>query len=81
MSKLLAAIVAATFALGAAPGYAKTEELSNDQRAELRQRAERLTAERAAHPTAHQTPAKEKAGTQRAPKSKKQAPAKEQPRT
>jgi hypothetical protein len=75
MSKLLAVIVASTFALSAVPGFAKTEELTKDQRAELRNRAERLVAERN---TNH---APVKAGVGHTPKVKKHPAPKEQPKT
>ena len=75
MSKLLAVIVALTFALSAVPGFAKTEDLTKDQRAELRQRAERLVAERNANP------APAKTGVRHAPKVKKHPATKEQPKT
>jgi Ni/Co efflux regulator RcnB len=52
MSKLLAAIVASTFALGAVSGYAadaaKKDELTAEQRADMRNRADQLTRARAA---------------------------------
>ena len=55
MNKILAAIVASTFALSCASGFAadtvKKEELTKEQRAEMRNRADKLTAERAAAPT------------------------------
>ena len=52
MNKLLAAIVASTFALSCATGFAanapQKEELTKDQRTEMRARADRLATERAA---------------------------------
>src|SRR5471032_2746486 len=48
MNKLLAAVVAATFALTCASGFAKTEEMTKEQRSELHARVDRLSAERAA---------------------------------
>jgi hypothetical protein len=55
MNKLLAAIVMSTFALGSATGFAadaaKRDELTQEQRADMRNRAEKLTAERAAAAT------------------------------
>ena len=48
MNKLLAAVVAATFALTCTAGFAKTEEMTKEQRAELHAKVDRLTAERAA---------------------------------
>ena len=52
MHKLLAAIVMSTFALGSATSFAadaaKRDELTQEQRADMRNRAEKLTAERAA---------------------------------
>ena len=54
MSKLVAVIVATTFALGAAAGFAadtaKKEELTKEERMEMRTRADKLIAERAANP-------------------------------
>jgi hypothetical protein len=52
MNKLLLAIVASTFALGAASGFAadavkKKEELTAEQKTEIRDRVERLKSERA----------------------------------
>lgn len=50
MSKLIAAVVASVFALGAASGFAqgyKKEELTPEQKMEIRDRVERLKAERA----------------------------------
>ncbi len=68
MNKLLAAIVASTFAFGSVAGYAadavKKEELTQEQRTEMRNRADRLVKERA------QAPAPVKAQTQHAPKAK-----------
>ncbi len=52
MHKLLAAIVASTFALGAVSGVAadaaKRDELTQEQRADMRNRADQLTRARAA---------------------------------
>ena len=52
MNKLLAAIVASTFALGAVSGFAadaaKRDELTAEQRADMRARADQLTRARAA---------------------------------
>jgi hypothetical protein len=52
MYKLLATIVASTFALSCASGFAadtvKRDELTQEQRMDMRNRAEKLTAERAA---------------------------------
>ena len=52
MNKLLIAIVASTFVLGSASGFAadatkKKEELTSEQKTEIRDRAERLKGERA----------------------------------
>jgi len=51
MNKLLAAIVASTFALGAVSAYAadavKKDELTSEQRADMRTRADQLTRARA----------------------------------
>lgn len=69
MNKLLAAIVASTFALGSGSGFAadaaKKEELTKEQRTEMRNRADKLIAERAAHPN------QAKAAAEPAPKVKK----------
>ena len=50
MNKLLAAVVASTFALGSVTGFAadavKKEELTKEQRTEMRNRADKLTQER-----------------------------------
>jgi Ni/Co efflux regulator RcnB len=52
MNKLLAVIVASAFALGAVSGYAadavKKDELTSEQRADMRNRADQLTRARAA---------------------------------
>jgi hypothetical protein len=54
MNKVLAAVVATTFAWGSASGFAadaaKKTELTNEERMELRIRAEKLAAERTATP-------------------------------
>jgi hypothetical protein len=51
MSRVLAVIVASIFAFGAASGLAQTaakkEDLTKEERAEMRNRADRLVAERA----------------------------------
>jgi hypothetical protein len=56
MHKLLAAIVVSIFALGSASGFAadapKRDELTKEQRVDMRNRADKLTAERAA-PSMH----------------------------
>lgn len=69
MKKLLAAIVISTLALVSVTGFAadsaKRDELTQDQRADMRNRAEKLTAERAAG-ASHV-----KADTKHAPKAKK----------
>lgn len=71
MNKLLAVIVASTFALSGASGFAadspKKEELTKEQRTEMRVRADRLAAERATTGTPVKAEAKP------APKAKKQA--------
>ncbi len=58
MNKFLAAIVISTFVLGSASGFAadaaKTDELTKEQRMDMRDRADKLTAERAA-PSKHAT--------------------------
>jgi Ni/Co efflux regulator RcnB len=52
MNKLLAAIVASAFAFGAVSSYAadavKKDELTSEQRADMRNRADQLTRARAA---------------------------------
>lgn len=52
MNKLLAAIVASAFAFGAVSAYAadavKKDELTSEQRADMRNRADQLTRARAA---------------------------------
>ena len=71
MNKLLTIIVASTFALSCASGFAadspKKEELTKDQRTEMRARADRLATERAT--TGNQVKAEVKTG----PKVKKHA--------
>ena len=71
MNKLLAAIVASTFALSCASGFAadapKKEELTKDQRTEMRARADRLATERTI------TGTQVKAEVKPAPKVKKHA--------
>ena len=56
MNKLLAAIVVSTFALGSVSGFAadaaKGDELTKEQRMDMRDRADKLTTERAA-PSRH----------------------------
>ncbi len=47
MQKVLAAIVASTFALGTATAFAKQEELTSAQRADMRARADQLAQARA----------------------------------
>jgi hypothetical protein len=76
MSKLIAAIITATFALGAAPGYAqstyKKEELTETQKTEIRERVTRLQAERAkADQERTTTPVKGKAPAKQSSKAKK----------
>ena len=68
MNKLVAVIVASTFALSSAAGFAadtakKKEELTKDERSDMRDRAEKLTTARAQglpehHVAAGQTKAK-----------------------
>lgn len=71
MNKLLATIIASTFALSCASGFAadapKKEELTKEQRIEMRARADRLVAERAA------TGTQVKSEVRSAPKVKKHA--------
>jgi hypothetical protein len=62
MNKLLVAIVASTFVLGSASGFAadavkKNEALTADQKTEVRDRVERLKAERTKAEQAKATPA------------------------
>ena len=56
MNKLLAIIVASTFALSSASGFAADtatkQELTKEERMEMRARADKLTSERAANPGA-----------------------------
>jgi hypothetical protein len=70
MHKLLAVVVASTLAFGSVAGFAadavKKEELTQEQRTEMRNRADRLVKERA------QAPAPVKAQTQSTPKAKVQ---------
>lgn len=86
MKQLLAAIVASVFAFGSAAGYAadatakKKEELTKEERADLRARAETLKTARAQgmpeHHVIDQTEAKKpaKTGTTPAPAVKKGEP-------
>jgi Tfp pilus assembly protein PilE len=76
MSKLIVAIITATFALGAAPGYAQTtykkEALTEAQKGEIRERVERLKAERTkAEQERTTTPVKAKAPAKQSSKAKK----------
>ncbi|MEQ1773808.1 MAG: hypothetical protein ABL891_08495 [Burkholderiales bacterium] len=62
MNQLLVAIVASTFVLGSASGFAadavkKKEELTAEQKTEVRDRVERLKAERAKAEQTKATPA------------------------
>ncbi len=62
MNKLLLAVVATTFALGSASGFAadavkKKEELTAEQKTEVRERVERLKTERAKAEAAKAAPA------------------------
>jgi len=66
MNKLLVAIVASTFVLGSASGFAadtvkKKEELTAEQKTEIRDRVERLKADRARTEQIKTTPAPAKA--------------------
>jgi Ni/Co efflux regulator RcnB len=67
MNKLFAAIVASTFALGSVSGFAadaaKQEPLTQEQRTDMRNRADQLTKERTAGST------QVKANLQHAPKA------------
>ena len=90
MNKLLTAIVASAFVLGSVSGYAadavKKEELTKDQRADMRNRADKLAQERAHAPTQvkAQAAATPKAKVHKAKKAKKVThhnKAKAQPKT
>lgn len=60
MNKILAAVVATAFVFGSASGFAATsvkkEELTKEQRVEMRNRADKLTQERAQAPTTVKAP-------------------------
>jgi hypothetical protein len=76
MNKLLAAVVASAFVLGSASGFAadsvKKEELTKEQRVDMRNRADKLTLERAQAPTTQvKTDAAPKAKIHHAKKAKK----------
>ncbi len=77
MNKLLAAVVASAFVFSSASGYAadavKKEELTKEQRVDMRNRADKLTQERAQAPTSTQvkTDAAPKAKIHHAKKAKK----------
>jgi hypothetical protein len=55
MSKLLVGIVASFLLVGSAAAAYKLEPLTNDQREEMRARAEKMREERDAHPMHHKT--------------------------
>jgi hypothetical protein len=62
MNKLLVALIASAFALGSASGFAadtvkKKEELTAEQKSEVRDRVERLKSERAKAEQGKATPA------------------------
>lgn len=62
MNKLLLAVVASAFAFGSASGFAadaikKKEELTTEQKTEIRDRVERLKADRVKGEHANTTPA------------------------
>jgi len=62
MNKLLLAVVASAFAFGSASGFAadavkKKEELTAEQKTEIRERVERLKSERAKADATKATPA------------------------
>ena len=91
MNKLLAAIVLSTFAFGSASGFAadtafkKKEELTREERMDMRDRAERLAAERAAHGSMQRasvtkTPKAHKHYTHRTKKGTKPAVKKAEPK-
>ena len=77
MSKLLVAIVTSAFVFGSVAGYAadtvKKEELTKEQRTEMRNRADQLTQERAQAGTKVKTDAQSapSTNTPHAKKSKK----------
>lgn len=76
MSKLIAAIITATFAFGAAPGYAQTSGtpivLTEAEKTEIRERVSRLQAERAkAEQERATTPVKAKSPAKQSQKGKK----------
>jgi hypothetical protein len=73
MNKLLLAVIASTFALGSASGFAadavkKKEELTTEQKTEIRDRAERMKADRAKGEQAKTTPAATPAPAKAEPK-------------
>jgi Ni/Co efflux regulator RcnB len=67
MNKLLALLVASTFVLGSASGFAadavkKKEELTTEQKTEIRERAERMKADRTKTEQSKTEPAKSAKG-------------------
>jgi len=74
MNKLLAAVVASTFVLGSVAGFAaNTEPLTQEQRTDMRSRADQLTRERAqgTTPVKAEAPRAPKAKTHHVKKAKK----------
>ena len=92
MNKLVAAIVVSAFAFSSTAGFAadtamkKKEELTKDERVEMRNRAEALTAQRAAQGTMWQntavtkTPKAHKKHTTKSNKATKPAVKKAEPK-
>ncbi len=90
MNKILAAVVASAFAFGSVSGYAadtaKKEELTKEQRVDMRNRADKLTQERAQAPTpvkanAAKTPAAKTKHVKKAKKVSHRNVTKTQPKT
>ena len=92
MSRLLALIVASTFVFGSAAGFAadtapkKKEDLTKEERAEMRSRADKLIAQRATQPAAQakaveKAPAKAKKQTHKQHKNAPHEAKPAQPRT
>ena len=82
MNKLITVIVATTFALGSAAGFAadttpkKNEDLTKEDRADMRARADRLTTARAQGQPEHHVAAEPTKAKKQQPKKSKSAPAK-----
>jgi Ni/Co efflux regulator RcnB len=75
MNKLLIAVVASTFAFGSVAGYAadttKKEELTKEQRTDMRSRADKLTQDRTQAGTPVKTDVKATAPAAKTPVVKK----------